>query len=202
MVALRIIRKLEMLAYNFVNKIVFSVKGVSCETHISNINGFLRIAGTGRIRIGAGTRINSGARKNPIGGDTSCWLVCRGPGEILIGKDCGLSNCSIVSDTLVDISDRVMIGGGTKIYDTDFHNIDPSERNSEKRGFHHGRTKAVVIKSDAFIGAHSIILKGVTIGRNSVVGAGSVVCRDVPDNELWAGNPAMRIRDIPSASFR
>lgn len=46
----------------------------------------------------------------------------------------------------------------------------------------------------AFIGGNSIILKGVKIGKNSVVGAGSVVTRDIPDGEIWAGNPARKIR--------
>ena len=57
-------------------------------------------------------------------------------------------------------------------------------------------TKPVLIRQGAFIGAHSIILKGVTIGRHSVIGAGSVVTHDVPDNEIWAGNPAVFVRRI------
>ena len=57
-------------------------------------------------------------------------------------------------------------------------------------------TKPVLIRQGAFIGAHSIILKGVTIGRHSVIGAGSVVTHDVPDNEIWAGNPAVFVKRI------
>ena len=53
-----------------------------------------------------------------------------------------------------------------------------------------------MIKDNAFIGAHSIILKGVTIGENSIIGAGSVVTKSVPDNQIWAGNPARFIRNI------
>ena len=54
----------------------------------------------------------------------------------------------------------------------------------------------VVIKDNAFIGAKVIVLKGVTIGENSIIGAGSVVTRSVPDNEIWAGNPAKFIRKV------
>ncbi|WP_212635306.1 acyltransferase [Pseudozobellia thermophila] len=54
----------------------------------------------------------------------------------------------------------------------------------------------MVIKDRAFIGAYSIILKGVTIGENAIVGAGSVVTKSVPDNQIWAGNPAKFIRSI------
>lgn len=54
----------------------------------------------------------------------------------------------------------------------------------------------VIIEDNAFIGARSIILKGVTIGANSIIGAGSVVTKSIPANEIWAGNPAKFIRKI------
>ena len=54
----------------------------------------------------------------------------------------------------------------------------------------------VVIEDDVWCGANVTILKGVTIGENSVVGAGSVVTKSIPDNEIWAGNPAKLVRKI------
>lgn len=56
---------------------------------------------------------------------------------------------------------------------------------------------AVHIKEYAFIGAHTIICKPVTIGRGAIDGAGSVITKDIPDNEIWAGNPARLIRKRP-----
>jgi acetyltransferase-like isoleucine patch superfamily enzyme len=167
----------------------FKLKKVSCNTHVRNIQGVLCITGYGRISIGDGTRMNSGPRRNPIGGDTRLVLACRG-GEIEIGENCGLSNCAIVSDTRVTLEANVLVGGGAKIYDTDFHNTHPEARLAEKSGEKHGNSKPVLIKKNAFIGAHSIILKGVTIGENSIIGAGSVVTHNIPANEIWAGNPA------------
>ena len=58
------------------------------------------------------------------------------------------------------------------------------------------KTKPVLIKEGAFIGAHAIILKGVTIGKRSVIGAGAVVTKDVPDNQIWAGNPAGFLKNV------
>jgi acetyltransferase-like isoleucine patch superfamily enzyme len=58
------------------------------------------------------------------------------------------------------------------------------------------KKRPVVINDNVFIGAHSTILKGVTIGKNSVIGACSVITKDIPDNEIWAGNPAKFIKSI------
>ena len=186
---------LEVALHRNFNRLQFFIKGVDCQTSLNNIKGVVLVAGKGRITIGEGTRINSGPRHNPIGGDTRAVLVCRG-GRIHVGKNCGLSNCAIVSDTEVTIDNGVMVGGGVKIYDTDFHNVEASRRSLERVGVYHGRSTRVLIKSNAFIGAHSLILKGVVVGENSVVGAGSVVTASIPDNEVWAGNPARKIRKL------
>lgn len=84
------------------------------------------------------------------------------------------------------------MGGGVRIYDTDFHWLDFEKRMNEAGG----AVNPVVIKNGVFIGANSIILKGVTIGEKAIVGAGSVVTRSIPDGEIWAGNPAKFIRKI------
>ena len=112
----------------------------------------------------------------------------------MIGQNSGLSNCTIVSHASVELGSDVKIGGGVKIYDTDFHILDPVARLSA--GSDVPEVKPVVIRDGAFVGAYSIILKGVTIGANSVIGAGSVVTKNVPENEIWAGNPAAFLRNV------
>lgn len=62
-------------------------------------------------------------------------------------------------------------------------------------------SRPIHIKYGAFIGAGSIILKGVTIGEYSIIGAGSVVCKDVPSGEVWGGNPAHFIRKLRIAEL-
>ena len=86
------------------------------------------------------------------------------------------------------------IGGGCCIYDTDFHSISFEDRHQCPDV--HIKSKPVHIKRGAWIGAHTTILKGVTVGEKSVVGACSVVTKDIPDGEIWAGNPAHFIRKI------
>lgn len=93
--------------------------------------------------------------------------------------------------TEVIIEDYVLIGAGVKIYDTDFHPLQAKYRYGKEKS-----NEYVKIKKGAFIGADSTILKGSVIGENSVVGAASVVAGIIPDNEIWAGNPARFIKKI------
>ena len=158
------------------------------------INGRLRVYGGGQIQIEDRVRINSGRQYNPIGGDTTVILNSSEHGKIVIGEGSGLSNCTIVSRESVMIGKDVRIGGSTHIYDTDFHGISFEDRIIH--GDQNVKNSPVVIEDGAFIGSSVIILKGVTIGRHSVIGAGSVVAKDVPAGEIWAGNPARFIRKL------
>ncbi len=158
------------------------------------INGRLMLFSgkNAKISFGSHVKINSGIRFNPIGGDSLAIIYAMPGATISIGSNCGISNSAIVARQSVVIEDDVLIGGGCKIYDNDFHSIRFEERSQKPDpGI---VSKPVVIRQGAFIGAHSIILKGVTVGRHSVIGAGSVVVCDVPDNEVWAGNPAVFVK--------
>ena len=104
---------------------------------------------------------------------------------------CNILDLLIYSRKNIIIEDNVMVGVNCVIYDTDFHSIYIEDRLNENINI---IDKPVRIKSGAWIGGHSIILKGVTIGKNSVIGAGSIVTHDIPDNEVWAGNPAKYIK--------
>ncbi len=156
--------------------------------------GRIFIRGRGCIFIGDRVTITSCRETNPIGGDSKTILYTKGNGCIRIGNHAGISNTAIVALGSIEIEDDVLIGGNCRIYDHDFHALDFETRN--KPGNQGVEAKPVRIKKGAFVGAHSIILKGVTIGEKSIIGAGSVVAKDVPDGEIWAGNPANFIRKI------
>lgn len=156
------------------------------------INGRVKVYGKGSVEIGRFTRINSGEKYAPIGGQCKTIFTLRGGGRIKIGEYVGISNSTIAALSEVVIQDNVKIGSSCGIYDNDFHSLDYRMRISDKDT--DIRCAPVLIMEGAFIGAHSIILKGVAVGRHSIVGAGSVVTKSIPDGELWAGNPARFIR--------
>jgi len=113
--------------------------------------------------------------------------------RIEIGAHTALNNnATIISEGEgVFIGQYCLIGQSVEIYDTHFHPIDPILRKTELDS-----TKKTQIKDNVFIGSGVKILKGVTIGENCVIGAGSVVTKSFPDNCIIAGNPAQKIRDI------
>ena len=159
------------------------------------INGIVHIHGNGNIEIGDRVRLNSSESGNPIGGMTSIVLAVYNPGRLEIGDECGISNSAIVCQNYIHIGDNTLIGGNTKIYDTDFHSLDITLRGQGPE-IDTPISRPIHIGNHVFIGAHSIILKGVTIGDGAVIGAGSVVTKDIPAGEVWAGNPAKKIRRI------
>jgi acetyltransferase-like isoleucine patch superfamily enzyme len=188
----RHIRFLAVACENLLVKLSFRLHRVKIG-HGCRFKGLPYIRNAGVFKIGSNVRLNSRMSANPIGGDCRSRFVIGFAGSLFIGNNVGLSNTTINAYCDVLIQDDVMIGGGTKIYDTDFHSLEPAIRLGEDNDI---STKPVLIKSGAFIGAHCIVLKGVTIGQYSIIGAGSVVTKDIPDWEIWAGNPAKFIRRI------
>jgi len=116
--------------------------------------------------------------------------------RMVIGDYSGISNTSIFCQHEITIGDHVNIGGGCMIFDTNFHSIDWRDRYDRKIDISKRKTAPIHIGDYVFIGARSIICKGVTIGDRSIIAAGSVVLRDVPCDELWGGNPAKFIKKI------
>ncbi|WP_448699636.1 DapH/DapD/GlmU-related protein [Mucilaginibacter sp. AW1-3] len=148
----------------------------------------------GKFTIGRSFTINNGRHYNKIGRQQPCYFVVGPNAHLAIADDVGASCIAIVCNNSVTIGNHVKLGGNVVIYDTDFHSLNAAERNSPTEDITLAKTKPVIIEDHAFIGAHSIVLKGVTIGKYSIVGAGSVVTKSIPAGEIWAGNPAKFIR--------
>lgn len=146
------------------------------------------------ITIGENVTINSTFFSNLIGLYQRTIIVARDNGEIYIGDRVGISGATIYAREKIQIGDDTLIGANTKILDNDFH---PINSNKRKQGdLKNLPTSSVRIGDNVFIGCNCIILKGTCIGNNSVVGAGSIVHGNFPDNVIIAGNPAKIIRTI------
>ena len=187
--------KIWHLYYNYR---LFKRVGISYK-NIPKIKGQLLLKCEGILKIGQKIKINSGPSVNIIGGDIKTNIIISSNASLIIGNNVGISNSTIICRKSIVIESDVLIGGSCKIYDTDFHSLTYSKRifsiNNNIKDVD-AKTAPVVIKKGAWIGGHAIVLKGVTIGENSIVGAGSVVTKNIPDNEVWAGNPARFIRKL------
>lgn len=149
--------------------------------------------GNGTIQIGSFFKCSNNVTSNSIGLIQPCVFNISTEGSrIVIGNNVGISGSTICATKLVEIGDNVLIGSGCLITDTDAHPLDWRDRRegkNEKKGI-----SPVIIGNDVFIGARSIVLKGVKIGDRSIVGAGSVVTKEIPSDCIVAGNPAKIIK--------
>jgi len=156
-------------------------------------DGRLVVRATSRQSIRLGDRVTFLSRftSNLVGLTGPSVLQCYRTGRIEIGDGTGCSGVVISSRSQIRIGRNVKIGGNVRIFDHDFHSLDPAARRDSARDAREARTKPVVIGDDVFIGAQAIILKGVTIGDRSIIGAGSVVAlKEIPPDSVVAGNPA------------
>lgn len=126
-------------------------------------------------------------------------------GRISMGSYCYLGeNSKVWSTKQIVIGDRVLIAHNTSIFDSDTHPLNPRKRHqhfvqimSDGHPSHINlREEPVSIEDDVWIGCNVVVLKGVTIGQAAIIGAGSVVTRDVPPYVLVAGNPARVVREL------
>lgn len=113
--------------------------------------------------------------------------------KISIGKECQICNrfTAISEGEGIEIGDNVLVGTAVTVMDSDFHDIEPSRRLTGTP-----KTGKVVIADNVWIGDRVTILKGTTIGKNSVVAAGAVVSGAFPANVVIGGVPAKVIREI------
>lgn len=176
-------------------RFLLRVEGVDFQQDIScKGRPQIHLGKQARMSIGSGFRMNNGIKYNRIGRQGPCQFMLGENAEIRIGNDVGMSSTAIICKQSITLGDRVKIGGNVVIYDTDFHSLDAATRADMDKDEQNRTDRAVHIGDDVFIGAHSTVLKGVTIGKGAVIGACSVVTKDVPAGEVWAGNPAKCIR--------
>lgn len=145
------------------------------------------------VCIGDNFVMGNSIKTNATGLGGRCKIEVRRGAELLIGDNVGMTLTSIYCTTRISIGNNVKIGFGTQIFDTDFHSLDSDLRNSPYDS-QFAKKLPIIIGNDVFIGAMSIITKGVNIGDKAIIACGSVVTKDIPAGEVWGGNPAKKIR--------
>lgn len=151
--------------------------------------GMPKILGNLKVRLGAGVRLN-GEHVWIAAGDGS-------PKTLEVGDDTGIGFAAqVIVGNSIRIGNHVMIANHVTLIGYDGHPLDPFARARNEPPGPEG-TAPIVIKDYAWIASHSIIMKGVTIGRGAVVAMGSVVKFDVPDLTVVSGNPAKVVWQVP-----
>ena len=145
----------------------------------------VQIRGRLRLRLGVRVAIGDGCRLNR-------FVRFTGTGTVTVGPDTLLNGCWIGSWDRVDVGARCLLAN-CEISDADFHNVDPARRH-EPAG--PATRRPVRIGDNVWVGSRVLVLKGTTVGDDSVLGAGSVVRGAVPTRVVVAGNPAVVTRQL------
>lgn len=151
-----------------------------------------------------------------VGNDTmlACTISFESKeGEVYIGNKTFIGASNIICRSHIEIQDNVFIAWGTYLYDHDSHSLDYRERENDinqqlydfrnnnnfikRKNWDVVNSQPIKICANAWIGMNCLILKGVTIGEGAIIGAGSVVSKDVPAWSIAAGNPAKVVKEIP-----
>ena len=174
-------------------KMEASFKGVTLGNNVVLVGRpMISVASDSTLFLSDGVRVVSAERSNPLGCSQPSVLRTMAPkAKLVLGPAVGISATVICAGREITIGENTIIGSGAMILDNDFHERRPDgtwddvfDRNA--RPIHIGRS--------VFIGARAIILKGVEIGDQAVIGAGAVVTNNVPPSTFFAGNPARQIR--------
>ena len=149
------------------------------------------LIGGARISIGDNFYFSSGDAVNPMTSNLQGAVYGEPGAELTIGNNVGMRSTRYCVHDSVAIGDNVKIGACVLITDTDAHPMNYEVRRTSNEGT---KSAPIAIEDDVWVGAHSIILKGVTIGARSIIGAGSVVTKSIPADCVAAGNPCMLIK--------
>jgi acetyltransferase-like isoleucine patch superfamily enzyme len=175
--------------WNAVGTALLRAQGVRVAGDLT-LYGFPIVTGVENACIEIGERVVlcSDSRFTALGIARPVIIRALAPGAtILIGRDTGISGAVICAACSIEIGAECLLGADVQVVDNDFHSIAAEGR---RYSVAPPTADKVVIEDNVFLGAGVRVLKGVRIGRNSVVGAGSVVTKNIPSDSIAAGNPA------------
>ncbi len=186
-------KKVKFLLFQFPRNIKYSFL-----SNANNVKGKAKIVqpfqlnGLGKIEFGSNVTI--GFESSPFLYSGYGYIEARNLNSLISIEERVFINNNVViisEGEGITISKNTLIGINCEIYDSDFHNLAADKRLTGEPG-----TSKVLIENNVFIGSNVKILKGVTIGENSIIGSGSVVTKSIPKNVIAAGVPAQEIRKL------
>jgi Hexapeptide repeat of succinyl-transferase len=177
--------------WNLTGRILLKIKGVEMQGS-PTLYGYpiITLKPGSKIILGESVILCSDSRFTDLGVTRPVIIrTLRPNARISIGSDTGLSGVAICAAMSIEIGSECLLGADVQIFDTDFHKIAPENRcyDSSPELI---KCAPVIIEDNVFIGTGSKVMKGVKIGRNCVIGAGSIVSKDIPANSIAVGNPA------------
>lgn len=190
-------RKIREFFFFYFNRLIFYLSGIHYGKKLRITNHlYLNIDKRSQISIGNNFTFTSGEAFNPLCRNIRGAIYAIKNAQIIIGNNVGISSACLWIHSSLKIGDNVKIGGDCIIMDTDAHSLNYKERRIFQDDFKNSKSSPIIIEDDVLIGARCIILKGVKIGKQSIIGSGSIVTKDIPPCCIAAGNPCKVIRYI------
>jgi acetyltransferase-like isoleucine patch superfamily enzyme len=190
-------RRVLHLRYKYVNQLKFYLYGIKTGKNFL-VHGYIgiKLAADAKVSIGDNFYFSSGQHLNPLARNLQ-GCICTNEGAVItIGDNVAMSSTVLWSHQSITIGNNVQLGAQVIILDSDCHSLNYIYRRDLKTDQKNKNNAPVTIEDDVLIGSNCIVLKGVTIGARSVIGAGSVVTKTIPADSIAAGNPAKIIKSI------
>lgn len=190
-------RKIQRIYWIIFYRVIFKINRIAFGKGMRICNSiYLNIGKKSTLKIGDNFGFSSGGGYNPLARNIRGSIELENSSILKIGNNVGISSACIWVYDFIEIRDYVKIGADCIIMDSDAHSLNFQDRRSSISDRPNARKKGIIICEDVLIGTRCTILKGVTIGARSIIGSGSVVTRDIPEDEIWAGNPVTFIRKL------
>ncbi len=157
---------------------------------------YLKVGNQSKVKIGDSCNFKSGRGLNPLSRNIKGALYVEDGASLIIGNHCGFSSVCLWAQKSIIIGNYVNIGADTILMDSDSHSLSYLDRRDPIKDYKNKNDGPILIEDDVLIGTRCIILKGVKIGARSIIGSGSIVVKDIPEDCIAAGNPARIIKKL------